>query len=410
MSTSHSRSHRLLTLLTEPNSKIEDKTLRQLAIVLYSFQLAMIPIAVLTILTGDLVSNVEFILLGAVIGILTVYLISRILAYKQSVIFVVSLYTLVPMLIWFSVTNWQPHDIPRIMPYIIVAFVLGALFTDERIVVLQWLAISFLIIYTVGIFLGIPLTEYDNHLLTVSLLALMAIIFSRMINSYLTEINRQSSELKKQNRDLEIYTRLLRHDLSNDLQAIINTVELSQLLLPINEESVHENLEQSMNFGLRMQKLLHLFRLPTEQPSANLVEDIRRIASESEAAHKNLDIEVLFSDEAERSAITASRLLPLVWTNIFRNASQHAGEHPRVSVNISIVERTYLITIRDNGPGIPHEKRVNLFKKSAYLDQRDKGVGLYLSKLIIESHGGSIELADIPETKFIIKIPVNLSH
>jgi two-component system sensor histidine kinase DcuS len=130
---------------------------------------------------------------------------------------------------------------------------------------------------------------------------------------------------------------------------------------------------------------------------------------ESERTHRNLTVEVAWTGGVENETITASRLLPLVWTNIFRNASQHAGESPVVSVDISIVDHQYHIVITDNGPGIPLEKREALFEKNAEREKRDKGVGLYLSRLIIESHGGTIDLSNTPETQFIIRIPASSS-
>ncbi len=409
MDARHSKLQKLIAALLGPDSRIEDRSRRQLSVLLYSFQLAMIPFAVLAILTGDLLNNVVPLLFASIAGILVVYSITKVLQYRASVVLVVSLYTTLPILIWFSVTDWQPYDIPRIMPFIILALGLGALFTDERVVLIQGLVISLIIVYTVGFVRGFPLAEYDYYLFTVALLSLMVIVFSRLINFYLREINRQAGELKKQNRDLEIYTKLLRHDLSNDLQAIINSVELSQLLLPLDAERVNESLEQSLSFGMRMQKLLHVFRLPLEQPSAHLVEDIRRIALESENTHKNLKITVSWSREAERKTITASRLLPLVWTNIFRNASQHAGKHPIVHVDISIIDNYYHIVITDNGPGILPDKKEKLFSRSDDFNQRDKGIGLYLARMIVESHGGTIELSDTSKTQFIIRLPTSSS-
>ncbi|MFX0055774.1 MAG: sensor histidine kinase [Candidatus Hermodarchaeota archaeon] len=408
MSTHHSRLRKLFNILIGPNPRIEDKTQRQQSILLSSFQLAMIPFAVLTILTGDLLNNVEFLLFAAIAAILATYSITRILTYEASAALIVSLYTFLPVFIWLSVADWQPFDIPRIMPYVIVALALGALFYDERVVLIQGVVISLILVCTVGLVHGIPLMEYDNHLLTVGVLSFMVIVFSRLINSYLDEMNKQSVELRKQNRELEIYTRLLRHDLANDLQVIMNSVELSKLFLPVNLETVDENLERSLSFGERMQKLLHVFRLPTEQPDLNLVENLQSIALDSERTHGNLSIEVSWTGEAEIKTITAGRLLPLVWTNIFRNASQHAGENPIVSVDISVVDHQYHIVITDDGPGIPANVREDLFVKDTDFQHQDRGIGLYLSKLIIESHGGTIEISNTPETQFVITIPTTL--
>ncbi|MFW9849266.1 MAG: sensor histidine kinase [Candidatus Thorarchaeota archaeon] len=408
MTSRNSRLHRLYNILLGPNSKAKNERESQQSALLYAFQLAMIPFSVLTIITGDLVINIEFLIPVAIALILVTFMITRFVSYKSSVRLVVSLYTILPIFIWFSVTTWQPYDIPRIMPYIIVALTLGALFINKKIVLVQGLVTSIIIIYTLGIVHAFSFTEYDNYLLTVGILTFMVIIFSRLTDSYLDQIEKQSDELKRQNKELDIYTKLLRHDLSNDLQAVINSVELSQMLLPLSEEKVNENLEESLNFSMRMKKLLQVFKLPLEQPRRNLVEVIRNIAAESEETHSNLRIEVTWTPEAERETITVGRLLPLVWTNIFRNASQHAGEHPTVSVDISIVDHNYQVIITDDGPGIPQEQKERLFRKDASLENRDRGIGLYLSKLIIESHNGTIEISNIPQTQFIIRIPVRL--
>ena len=400
MRTRHSLLHKIYNILVGPSPKITGSRARQLASLLSAFLLALIPFAALTILTGDILGNVELLLFATSPVIFLFYLLSRTQYYRITVALVVLLITLAPMAIWFSVTNWQPHDIARLMPWVIVALVVGAVFFDERIALIQSVVISLAIIFIAVYSQSTPFYEIDSHLLTIVILTVVVIATSRMTNSYMRE-------MENQKRELEIYTSLLRHDLSNDLQVIINSVELSQLLLHVDLERAEENLTRSLSFGLRMQKLLQIFGLPSEQPSVNLVENIQQIALESEKTHRNLTVEVSWNSEVENESITASRLLPLAWTNIFRNASQHAGENPVVRVNISVVDHHYYIVITDNGPGILPEKKANLFKRDSDLERRDKGIGLYLSKIIIESHEGTIELSNTPETQFIIKIPTS---
>jgi len=385
MSFHNSLLHRLYNLFLEPKTKTESEREYSQSILLSVFQLSIIPLAILTIITADLVYvDPGPLVLMAVAGILLVYSISRRIAYRISSRIIVILYTFLPILIWFSVTAWQVYDIPRILPFIIVAISIGALFTDTQIVLIQVSSLSIIVVYVAGVVHGVPLLEYDSYLLTIISAALIVIVFSRTLNSYLDEINRQRYDLEQQNKDLDIYTRILRHDLSNDLQAVINSVELAQMLVPLSEEKVLDNLEHSMNFSLRMQKLLQFFRLPTKPAERNLVELIRTTARESENAHRNLRIEVSWTADAIREKTRVGRLMPMVWMNIFRNASQHAGEHPTVNVNISLVDQQYNIIITDDGPGIPEEKKQYLFEKGGNLEQQDKGVGLHLSKLIIE--------------------------
>ncbi|MFW9787854.1 MAG: sensor histidine kinase [Candidatus Thorarchaeota archaeon] len=410
MRTHYSTLQRIYNILVEPDPGITGNRNRQLASQLSAFLLAVSPFATLTILFGDLLSNIEPLILVVNLLIFSIYLMSRTHYYKITLVITLSLITFLPIVIWFSVTDWAPQDISRLMPWIIVALGAGALFADERVILIQTTIISSIMIFFVSFIRSIPFSEYDSHLLSIVILSALVIFATRMIDSYVIEVKNQSAELETQKRELEIYTRLLRHDLSNDLQAIINSVELSKLLLSVNTEKVDENLDQSLNMGVRMQKLLHVFKLAIEQPSVNLIENIQKVAFESERAHGNLSIEVSWSNEAEREKIIPSRLLPLVWTNIFRNASQHAGDYPVVHVNISVDDHHYHIVITDNGPGIPPEKRETLFKKAPDSEHQDKGIGLYLSKVIIESHGGTIELSDTPETQFIIRLPTSSDY
>jgi len=227
MATWNSKLHRLYTVLVQPHSKIENDYNRERSVLLSAFQLGMLPFAVFTVLTADLVNtNIGLLIIGAISAILVVYLITRIVDYRNSVRLVVTAYTILPIIIWFSVTSWEAYDIPRILPYLIIALSIGALFTDERIVLVQGIVLSSILVYTAGIVHNAPFTEYDSYLLTVISSAFMVILFSRVINSYLQRLSRQALNLEKQKMELEIYTRLLRHD-------------LSQMLIPVDSERLN---------------------------------------------------------------------------------------------------------------------------------------------------------------------------
>jgi signal transduction histidine kinase len=206
-----------------------------------------------------------------------------------------------------------------------------------------------------------------------------------------------------------VYAQLLRHDLRNDLQAILNSVEIAEIFLEVNPEKVKENLSQSLSLGQRIAQLLHVFSMPVEIPSTNFVEHIKDIAVESQETYNNLRIEVSSTKDVQNKTFTASRLLPMVWTNIFRNSAQYCGDPAIVSVKISIEDDSFLVIISDNGPGIPDDQKDWLFKRGSNSDSVEGGVGLYLSRIVLESHNGSIDLVNQEErgTKFTIRIPVS---
>ena len=93
-------------------------------------------------------------------------------------------------------------------------------------------------------------------------------------------------------------------------------------------------------------------------------------------------------------------------TNLIKNAGEAIetlqergapeGHLPMIRIAIMQDRKSVVITIADNGIGLP-EDRAKLFEP--YVTTRDKGTGLGLPivKKIIEEHGGSLVLDDAPQ-------------
>jgi len=102
-----------------------------------------------------------------------------------------------------------------------------------------------------------------------------------------------------------------------------------------------------------------------------------------------------------------------VWTNIITNGIQAMGEGGKMEIGIRYDESGEMIKVwfKDNGPGIPDEVKPRIFEP--YFTTKAKGsgtgMGLDISRQIIESHNGKIyfESENGQGTTFIIEIPVN---
>ena len=86
-------------------------------------------------------------------------------------------------------------------------------------------------------------------------------------------------------------------------------------------------------------------------------------------------------------------------SNILTNANRYATQ---TNVSLGIRNQTAQIIIDDNGPGIPESKRQDVFKAFYRIDaSRNKetggiGLGMTITRDIILSHGGEIELSKSP--------------
>jgi len=102
-----------------------------------------------------------------------------------------------------------------------------------------------------------------------------------------------------------------------------------------------------------------------------------------------------------------------VLINLFKNAIQAVdkGVMPKIIINLDLSNTHVLLSIRDNGRGIPEELREKLFRPNFTTKTSGMGLGLAIVKNIIESAGGFITFDTMENegTVFFIEIPLVLS-
>jgi signal transduction histidine kinase len=110
--------------------------------------------------------------------------------------------------------------------------------------------------------------------------------------------------------------------------------------------------------------------------------------------------------------------LPRALHNLLANAAKYGAEGKWIGLLASIVgegrEAMVEIRVADRGPGIPKEEQKRVFDpffrgRRAVQDQvHGAGLGLNLTRRIVEAHGGSIALKSQPMkgTEFIIRLPI----
>jgi two-component system sensor kinase FixL len=78
-------------------------------------------------------------------------------------------------------------------------------------------------------------------------------------------------------------------------------------------------------------------------------------------------------------------------------------------VATSLEERFALLSVTDNGPGIPPERHADLFRAFKSGEQSGMGLGLAISRTIVQSHGGELLVepgGNGQGARFIVRLPL----
>lgn len=83
-----------------------------------------------------------------------------------------------------------------------------------------------------------------------------------------------------------------------------------------------------------------------------------------------------------------------VLSNLVANAVKFTPEHGKITLHLQHDEKNRIrVSVIDTGSGIPDNKKMEIFGRYSQLNNKDRqglGLGLYISKKIIEAHGGKI--------------------
>ncbi|MFB4202265.1 PAS domain-containing sensor histidine kinase [Arhodomonas sp. KWT2] len=189
-------------------------------------------------------------------------------------------------------------------------------------------------------------------------------------------------------------TASIAHEIRNPLSAIMQATQLlgeADYLQDGDRRLVGIITKQSRRLNETVENVLQLSRRsPAQRETVDLAEWVPQVVSEWRAAFSGGEVEVQATAIA---ALFDRSHMRQVLENLLRNAMDHAGEHPAVTVVTGRDERgAPYLEVRDNGPGIDAEIRDHLFEPFATSRRGGTGLGLYLSRELCEANSARIEL------------------
>ncbi|MCX6245286.1 MAG: ATP-binding protein [Bacteroidetes bacterium] len=201
------------------------------------------------------------------------------------------------------------------------------------------------------------------------------------------------------------------HELRNPLGVIDSSIYYLQMRLEDQDEKIRQHLER-ISQGVKtsttiIENLLNLTRMskPNLTPcnlALLLTECIEscKISNLTEVVEDFPDEEILVLAEKEH--------IRMVVNNIVNNAGASMNEKGRLMVSIRKATAEAEITFRDTGAGIDPENIGKVFQPLFSTKAKGIGLGLSITRMVIENHRGTIRVESEPGqgANFIIRLPL----
>lgn len=194
----------------------------------------------------------------------------------------------------------------------------------------------------------------------------------------------------------------LAHELNQPLSAIANYVKGSKMLLTRDDmprERVGDAMDRAAEEALRAGQIIRrlrdfVARGETERSIESLPKMIEEASALALVGAKEHGIRVRFEFDREVELVLADKVqVQQVVLNLIRNAIDAMVDSPRRDLIVSIApleQSMALVSVADSGPGISADVADQLFQPFVTTKRSGMGVGLSISRTIVEAHGGRI--------------------
>jgi len=242
---------------------------------------------------------------------------------------------------------------------------------------------------------------------------------NRQINLQKSDLEITLGELESNNQEKDRILRTVAHDLRNPIGGIASLTSVL-LLDDLNEEQKEllGLIKETSNNSLELiNEILEVTNNGTSQLNKELV-DINSLLTRSvellrfKAAEKEQAIKLTVLDEPENLLISREKIWRVI-SNLITNAIKFSPVGGTIHVGASVNKNELRISVKDTGIGIPEDvqdKVFNMFteaKRPGTAGEKSFGLGLSISKQIVENHDGKIwfESNTKTGTTFYISLP-----
>lgn len=293
---------------------------------------------------------------------------------------------------------------------------------------LQFIVISLINVLTIGIALWVIYDNTKKRLASEKSLARTKANYEKEIQ-HATEAS-VAAHLATERANLlrdELLSNMY-HELRTPLSSIVGFSEVLQsestLDLQLKEvySAIHRNslhLSALIDNLLKVAEMVREGQVPAGEAVA-LIPIVRDVIRRLQPAIDSKNIQIQFSDNSQNPFVVIHpERCKRALEQLIDNAVKFSCPHGKIQIEISAVDRKAVLTVTDEGVGIPKELMPNLFTAfkqgdgSISRSHGGIGMGLFVARFLIEAYGGTLSAESTGKNqgaKFVVSLPQQLEQ
>jgi signal transduction histidine kinase len=243
--------------------------------------------------------------------------------------------------------------------------------------------------------------------------AVIAAQKAQMVEELERKVQERTETLKRMNRLARLgeFSASLAHEIRNPLGSLVTAAKLLPTVSGDEQKELAGVIKkESTRLDHILADFLNFSKDPRPRITMNPVHPILQRTLEGLTRgedFKKIKIAYRLDSHVKEVPCDPEQIEQVFW-NIARNGAQAMGGKGELIVSTRRNGRWVEVSFRDNGPGIPEEKRGQIFEPFYTEKKRGTGLGLSIASRIVEAHGGFIQVASDARswTLFTISLPL----
>lgn len=321
---------------------------------------------------------------------------------------------------------YSQHNTKNTMAVFLIGIFMVSIFFSLEFKYILILSLYTILLFIIGMI--IPSLAFDQKILNAGAAIILAFVlyicsrysyfFKSQHFTQLRQLEEKNIEVQELNRQKSEILGFVAHDLRNPLN---NIEALSRIILEENQGV--ENTEATLILSSSRQakdiindliEVVQDEKVPFQMVDINMVEYLNGICMSWQAnAEEQRKINFIAHESELLSSVNPSKFNRVI-DNLIGNGLKFSETNTPIDVEVLKKDMLCMIRVKDYGIGIPDNLKTLLFDqfskagRQGLKGERSIGLGLHISKDIVEQHGGtlSLESEENKGSTFIISMPL----